>query len=321
MLFPLQSTQAKVRTMTQPFPFGFSSTATEVLSGVDLTGKTMIVTGGASGIGIETVRSLAAAGASVTIAARRTDMAEEVARMLRKETRNGRIDVRPLDLSNLSSVKRFVETWERPVHALINNAGVMALPELQRSAEGYEMQFATNFLGHFALTLGLRRHLAKAGNARVVSVSSTGSLFGPVLWDDPHFHFIPYDPLLAYAQSKTACILLSVGIRDHWASDGIVSNALNPGAIATNLQRHTGGLRTPEEFRKTPEQGAATSVLLAASPRVEGLSGRYFDDCQEALLISQRPAGRLNGVAPYALDSDNAERLWDMALRLVGEAR
>ena len=307
--------------MSQPFPFGFSSTADEVLSGIDLTGKTIIVTGGASGIGIETVKSLAAAGASVTIAARRTDAAEDVARSLRTETRNEQIDVRPLDLSDLNSVRRFIENWDKPLHTLVNNAGIMALPDLQRSAEGHEMQFATNFLGHFALTLGLRRHLARAGNARVVSVSSTGSLFGPVFWDDPHFHFIPYNPLLAYAQSKTACILLSVGIRDRWASDGIVSNALNPGAIATNLQRHTGGLRTPEEFRKTPEQGAATSVLLAASPLVEGLSGRYFDDCQQAPLVAQRPVGRLEGVAAYALDTANADRLWDMAVRMVGESK
>nr|WP_167507774.1 SDR family NAD(P)-dependent oxidoreductase [Rhizobium glycinendophyticum] len=307
--------------MSFQIPYGFPSTADEVLSGVDLSGKTMIVTGGASGIGIETVKSLAAAGASVTIAARRTDAAEEVARIIRANTRNGQIDVRPLDLSDLTSVRRFIKNWESPLHALINNAGIMALPDLQRTVEGCEMQFATNFLGHFALTLGLRRHLAKAGNARVVSVSSTGSLFGPVFWDDPHFRFIPYDPLLAYAQSKTACILLSVGIKDRWASDGIVSNALNPGAIATSLQRHTGGLRTPEEFRKTPAQGAATSVLLAASPLVEGVSGQYFDDCQEAPLVTQRPGGRLEGVAPYALDSANADRLWDMASKLVGDIK
>lgn len=307
--------------MSQHLPFGFSSTATDVLSGVDLTGRTMIVTGGASGIGIETVKSLAAAGASVTIAARRPDAAEEVAHNLRTETGNENIDVRPLDVSDLASVREFVRNWDRPLHALVNNAGVMALPELQRSSKGCEMQFATNYLGHFALTLGLRRHLAKAEGARVVSVSSTGSLFAPVFWDDPHFHFIPYDPLLAYGQSKTACILLSVGIRDRWASDGIVSNALNPGAIATNLQRHTGGLRTPEAFRKTPEQGAATSVLLAASPLLDGVSGRYFDDCQEAPLVARRPESRFEGVAAYALDSANADRLWEMAAKIVGEPK
>jgi NAD(P)-dependent dehydrogenase (short-subunit alcohol dehydrogenase family) len=307
--------------MTHQLPFGFSTTASEVLSGIDLTGKTMIVTGGASGIGIETVKSLAAAGASVTIAARRPGAAEEVAQVLRAETGNSKIDVRALDLSDLKSVRSFVADWDEPLHALVNNAGIMALPELQRTADGLEMQFATNFLGHFALTVGLRRHLANAHGARVVSVSSTGSLFGPVFWDDPHFRFIPYNPLLAYAQSKTACILLSVGIRDRWASDGIVSNALNPGAIATNLQRHTGGLRTPEHLRKTPEQGASTSVLLAASPLVEGMNGRYFDDCQVAPLVPQRPEGKLEGVASYAVDSANADRLWEMALNFVGEAK
>ncbi len=235
-------------------PFGFHSTASDVVKGIDLHGKTMIVTGGASEIGTETTAALAAAGASVVIAARRPEAAEVVARDLRIRSANTEITVRPLDLSDLRSVSQFVDGWEGPIDALINNAGIMALPELQRTAEGLEMQFATNFLGHFALTLGLRRSLAMAKHARVVSVSSSGSLFGPVFWGDPHFRFIPYAPLLAYAQSKTACTLLSVGIAYQLADDGIVSNALNPGAIATNLQRHTGGLRTPEHLRKTLEE-------------------------------------------------------------------
>jgi NAD(P)-dependent dehydrogenase (short-subunit alcohol dehydrogenase family) len=211
--------------MAQQIPFGFTSTASEVLAGVDLSGKTMIVTGGASGIGIETVKSLAAAGASVTIAARRVDAAEEVAKGLRAETGNSKIEVRPLDVADLNSVKKFADDWDKPIHALVNNAGIMMVPELERTAEGCELQFGTNFLGHFALTMGLRRQLAAASGARVVSVSSTGSLFGPVIWDDPHFHFTQYNPLLGYAQSKTACILLSVGIKERWAFDGIVSNA------------------------------------------------------------------------------------------------
>jgi NAD(P)-dependent dehydrogenase (short-subunit alcohol dehydrogenase family) len=300
-------------------PFGFSTTADDVLKGIDLAGKTMIVTGGAAGIGLETTRSLATAGASVTIAARRPREAEQVAYELRRSTANDAIYVRPLDLVDLESIRAFVEGWEGPIHALVNNAGIMALPDLRRSPEGCEMQFATNFLGHFALTLGLRRYLAQAGSARVVSVSSTGSLFGPVLWDDPHFRFISYDPLLAYAQSKTACILLSVSIAERWAGDGIVSNAMHPGAIATNLQRHTGGLRTPEPLRKTPQQGAATSVLLAASPSVEGISGRYFENCREAPICQERWGAALAGVAPYALDRASAERLWDMALCLTGQ--
>jgi NAD(P)-dependent dehydrogenase (short-subunit alcohol dehydrogenase family) len=298
-------------------PFGFATIADEVLQDIDLSGRNMIVTGGASGIGTETSRSLAAAGAAVTIAVRRPDAAEAVAQRLRQETGNNEIFVRPLDLSDLSSVGAFVADWKGPVHALVNNAGIMALPELQRTAQGCEMQFATNFLGHFALTVGLHRHLAAAQGARVVSVSSTGSLFAPLFWDDPHFRFIPYDPLLAYGQSKTACILFSVGITQRWADDGIRSNALNPGAIATNLQRHTGGLRTPEHLRKTPQQGAATSVLLAASPLLEGVSGRYFEHSNEVPIRHERPTPLPEGVAGYALDSANAERLWDMALALT----
>ena len=299
--------------------FGFASTASEVIAGVDLTGKTMIVTGGASGIGIETVRALATAGADVTIAARRPDAAEEVASDLRAAIGNPRIHVAALDVADLASVRAFVAGWDRPLHALINNAGVMAVPELQRTAEGREMQFATNYLGHFALTLGLHPWLKAAQGARVVSVSSTGSLFGSVQWDDPDFRFTRYDPILAYGQSKTACILMAVGLARRWRADGITANALNPGAIATNLQRHTGGLRTPEHLRKTPEQGGATSVLLAASPVLDGISGRYFDDCAEANIISERGT-RLEGVAPYALNAANADRLWEMATAMIGGA-
>ncbi len=303
--------------MTSPIPFGFSSTAAEVLDGVDLNGRTFIVTGGAGGIGLETSRALAAAGASVTIAARRPDAAEKVAAELRCVMPQARLKVRRLDVADLSSVREFVDGWSEPLHALVNNAGVMAIPELQRTAEGREMQFGTNYLGHFALAQGLRPYLAKVNGARVVSVASTGSLFAPVFWDDPDFRFIPYDPLLAYGQSKTACILLSVGITKAWAEDGIMSNALNPGAIATGLQKHTGGLRTPEHLRKTKEQGASTTVLLAASPLVEGFSGKYFDDCQEAPVVDERGSGPFKGVARYAVDEENASRLWEMATRML----
>ncbi len=298
-------------------PFGFSSTAAEVLADVDLQGKTAIVTGGAGGIGVETVRELARAGADVTIAARRPDAAESVARALRSETGQRAITVRQLDLADPASVRGFVAAWDRPLHILVNNAGIMALPQLERSTEGQEMQFATNYLGHFALTLGLHRWLRAAGEARVVCVASTGSLWSPVLWDDLAFRFTPYHPIVAYGQSKTACILMAVGIARRWQADGIVANALNPGAIATNLQRHTGGLRTPEPLRKTPQQGAATSVLLAASPLLAGVTGRYFDDCAEAEIVFERRADPGGTVAAYALDPENADRLWTLAERLI----
>lgn len=298
-------------------PFGFATTADQIVEGLDLHGHNIVVTGGASGIGLETTRSLARAGASVIVATRRPDIAEDAIGELRREMAGARIDVRALDLADLRSVDDFVAAWRGPLHALVNNAGVMALPTLERSRQGFELQFATNFLGHFALTTGLHSALVEAQGARVVSVSSAGSLFAPVFWDDPCFRFLPYDPLLAYAQSKTACILMAVAIASRWDDDSIVANALNPGAIATNLQRHTGGLKTPESLRKTPQQGAATSVLLAVSPRVDGITGRYFDHCQEAPVRRARPAGIPDGVAAYALDRSNAERLWRMASNMI----
>jgi NAD(P)-dependent dehydrogenase (short-subunit alcohol dehydrogenase family) len=203
------------------------------------------------------------------------------------------------------------------LHILVNNAGIMAVPDFQVTAQGFELQFGTNFLGHFALTTGLHGALAAAEGARVVSLSSSGHTFSPVIFDDINFAFVPYTPFGAYGQSKTANALLSVGVTQRWRGDGIVSNALNPGAIATGLQKHTGGLKTPVERRKTVQQGAATSVLLAASPLVAGVSGRYFEDCNEAALLARRPTDFSGGVAPYALDPANAERLWDLAERLI----
>jgi NAD(P)-dependent dehydrogenase (short-subunit alcohol dehydrogenase family) len=298
--------------------FGFHSTASEVIAGTDLTGRRAIVTGGASGIGIETARALAAAGASVLLAVRRPTAAAAVAEGLQASTGNRAIRVAPLDLADLYSVSAFARVWTGPLHILVNNAGIMAVPEREETAQGHELQFGTNFLGHFALTAWLHRALAAAKGARVVSLSSSAHCFSPVVFDDLGFHFIPYTPLGAYAQSKTANALHSVGIARRWRDEGIDSNAVNPGAIATGLQRYTGGLRTPVERRKTPEQGAATSVLLAASALVGGVSGRYFEDCNEARRIEQRPADFSGGVAPYAVDAENADRLWDVALKLIG---
>ena len=297
-------------------PFGFASTAAAIAADVDLTGKRVIVSGASSGIGIETARALAAAGAEVTLAVRRVDAGEEVATELRVSTGNRAVLVRRLDLSDQASVRAFVTGWEGPLHILVNNAGIMALPDLERTREGWEMQFATNFLGHFALTIGLHKALSAANGARIVSVSSSGNLIAPVIFDDPHFDFLPYDPFVAYGQSKTACALLAVETTRRWGNEGIFANALNPGAIATNLQKHTGGLKTPPERQKTPQQGAATSVLLAASPLLERIGGRYFEDCNEAPTVTRRPA-EFVGVARYALDPANAERLWNMSLAMV----
>jgi NAD(P)-dependent dehydrogenase (short-subunit alcohol dehydrogenase family) len=198
----------------------------------------------------------------------------------------------------------------------------MALPTLTRTASGYEMQFATNHLGHFALATGLHRALTTPEGARVVCVASIGHLFSPVVFDDLHYRFRPYDRWTSYGQSKSANVLFAVGAAQRWADDGIAVNALMPGNIgSTALARHMSAddlaafveqttLALPPE--KTIEQGAATSVLLAASPDVDGVTGRYYEDCAEAQQITER-GDHTAGVAPYVLDLDNAERLWQIS--------
>ncbi|MER7184235.1 SDR family NAD(P)-dependent oxidoreductase [Streptomyces hyaluromycini] len=295
-------------------PFDRNSTAAQVIDGVDLSGRRAVVTGAGSGIGVETARALAAAGAEVTLAVRRPEAAEPVAAGLRGTTGNDAVRVAHVDIADLDSVTAFTAAWRGPLHILVNNAGIMMLPELERGSRGHEQQFATNYLGHFALTLGLHGALAEAGGARVVTVSSSGHLFSPVVFDDLDYRFRPYDALGAYGQSKTAEVLLAVEADRRWAAEGIRANALHPGAIATNLQRHTGGLKTPEPYRKTVEQGAATSVFLAASALAQDVGGRYFEDVNESPRVTGRPAGLgVPGVAPYALDPANAERLWELA--------
>ncbi len=298
-------------------PFGFASTTGDVLNGVDLTGKTALVTGANSGIGLETARALAAAGAAVTVAARDEQKAAEAAHRISALT--GSNDIIPLvvDLADLDSVAKAASSVPAPLNVLVNNAGVMAVPELTRTPQGHEMQFGVNYLGHFALTLGLHDALAAAGGARIVCLSSNAHLFSPVIFGDLDFRFRPYDPMAAYAQAKTACVLLAVEATRRWAPDGIFANALNPGAIATGLQKHTGGLKTPVERRKTVEQGAATSILLAASPLVEGIGGRYFEDVGEAPVRHESPGLFGTGVADYALDARYARLLWDVAAELV----
>jgi NAD(P)-dependent dehydrogenase (short-subunit alcohol dehydrogenase family) len=302
------------------------STAAEVIAGVDLSGKRAIVTGASSGIGVETARALADAGAAVTLAVRNTQAGERVAAQIREGTGNGAVTVGALDLSDLSSVSAFAAAWSGPLDILVNNAGVMAIQELTLSTGGHEMQFATNHLGHFALALGLHDSLAAAGSAHFVSVSSGGHLRSPVVFDDIDYAFRDYDPFGAYGQSKTANVLFAVEATRRWAPDGIVANALMPGGIATPLQRHLPegyAAQALDAFRaagtdfKSVQQGAATSVLLAASPRLEGIGGRYFEDCNEAVRVERRGKPGQGGVAPYALDPANAERLWELSLTLI----
>jgi len=318
------STASRVQT-----PFGFESTAAEVVAGVDLRGKRAVVTGAASGIGLETARALASAGAEVTLGVRDLAAGQLAAADITDTTRNERVRVAYLELVDRASIEAFAEQWQGPLHMLVNNAGVMALPDLRLSPGGHELQFATNHLGHFALALALYDALVAAGGARIVSVSSSGHLLSPVIFDDIDFAFREYNPWAAYGQSKTANVLFAVGANARWAGKGITVNTLMPGGIATNLQRHVGGAayieQAKERYRaagsklKTPEQGAATSVLLAASPLLDGIGGRYFQDCSEAEVVARRPPGTVRGVAPYALDPENADRLWRRSEAMLAE--
>ncbi|TXS69681.1 SDR family NAD(P)-dependent oxidoreductase [Streptomyces sp. me109] len=304
-------------------PFGKRATAAEVLDGVHLSGRRMIVTGGSSGLGVETVRALAGAGARVTVATRDPAAAEPLVKELPGT------EAVALDLGDLASVRSFCDAWSGPLDGLVANAGVMMLPTRQVNAQGWEMQLATNYLGHFALAVGLEDALRQAEKPRVVVVSSGAQLRAGFDFDDPQFERRPYDPFVAYAQSKTADVLLAVGISRRWAEHGITANACAPGWIHTNLARHLdretlqalgaldadGNLVTPDYF-KNPAQGAATSVLLAASPLLDGVSGRYFEDNQESEVVDGGPDVPA-GVAKWSVDPGAADRLWDHALPVV----
>ena len=298
-------------------PFTRDSTADEVLAGVDLYGQRAIVTGATSSIGADTARALASAGAEVTLAVQDLQAGEQTAATILSKTGNRRVVVAQLDLTDRLSIAAFAAAWDGPLHILVNNAEIKVPPELTRTSTGWDMQFAANHLGHFELALGLHRSLVVAGQARIVSVSSSRHLLSPVIFDDLHFAFRPYDPWLAYGQSKTASVLVALGATARWSSDGITANALNPGAIETGHQLRFGGeLATSPDLQKAAERGAATSVLLAASPLLEGVGGYYFEDCNEAVRVHHRTEED-RGVAPYALDPENADRLWDMSTDLL----
>jgi NAD(P)-dependent dehydrogenase (short-subunit alcohol dehydrogenase family) len=311
--------------------FGRGSTAEEVLEGVDLSGGRAIVTGATSGIGTETARVLAGAGAEVTLAIRNLEAGRQVAAEIAPKSGAGSVRIAHLDIGDRASIDAFVTGWTGPLHMLVNNAGVMAMPSRELTTEGYEYHFGANHLGHMALSLGLYVALASAEGARVVTVSSDAHAHGnggAVDFDDIHFEHRPYVGGRAYAQSKTANILFAVALNRRWSLDGVTANALHPGAIKSGLQKHIKAQRTQEQqdqvlgnipWRST-EQGAATSVLLAASPEVEGIGGRYFENCNEAIPFDpDTPPVEFDapGVAAYAIDPDIAERLWAVSLRML----
>lgn len=302
-------------------PFHAKSTALEVIKGVDLSGKFAIVTGGYSGIGVETVKALASVGAEILVPARDAAKAKDALKPIA-----GKISIATLDLSDLSSVRKFArETVAagRPVHLLINNAGVMACPET-RVGPGWELQFATNHIGHFVLTTELAPLLKKANGARVVCLSSTGHKLSPIRWHDIHFTKEPYNKWAAYGQSKTANSLFAVELDARLKANGVRAFAVHPGGINTPLQRHLdkeemialGWLGPDGELSemamkmfKTPEQGASTTVWAATSPLLAAEGGVFCEDCNIAKLGGPE-SPRWAEVQPYAVDKGEAERLW-----------
>ncbi|MDT0267583.1 SDR family NAD(P)-dependent oxidoreductase [Streptomyces sp. DSM 44915] len=296
--------------------FGPRTSAAEVVRGIDLTGSLALVTGGYSGIGLETTRALVGAGARVIVAGRRVAAAREALAGL------AGVEVAELDLTDLASVERFAEDFlasDRALPIVINNAGIMATP-LTRVGPGWEAQFAVNHLAHYALVNRLWPAIARAGSARVVAVSSAGHRAGPVRWADPHFTS-GYDKWAAYGQAKTANMLFAVRLDELGRESGVRSFSLHPGAILTPLQRHLTRAemvelgwvdaegRAVDPSFKTPEQGAATQVWAATSPRLAGLGGAYLVDCDIA-----EPAA----IREDALDPAQAARLWSLSAELTG---
>ena len=312
-------------------PFSASSTAAEVVEGVDLTGVRAIVTGGSSGIGVETARALTAAGAKVTLAVREPAAGNAVADSIAASTGAIRPSVRRLDLADQMTVTHFVEAWDGPLHLLVNNAGLVT-GSLEQTREGWELQFATNHLGHYALTTSLHDALAQGASerdgARIVCLSSTAHMRADIDFDDLHFERRSYDPQIAYAQSKTANSLFAVEATRQWAAEGIVANAVNPGGVATGLQRNftarqKKSLDAAEAAGvftyKTISQGAATSIVAAVRPEFAHTGGHYLDDAREAYTVpndadlGQHP----HGVKEWALNPVTAERLWAISADLI----
>jgi NAD(P)-dependent dehydrogenase (short-subunit alcohol dehydrogenase family) len=328
----------------QPLHSGFhaTSTADEVMQGISLAGRTAIVTGAYSGLGRETARALVAAGARVIAPAR------DVPRARQELTSLDSVEVWPMDLLDPTSIDAFAQRFlaeGQPLHLLVLNAGIMALPTLEHDARGLELQFATNHIGHFQLTGRLWPALASAGaagGARVVVVSSRGHRFSPVVFDDLHFERRPYERWAAYGQSKTANVLFALELDRRGQAQGVRAYAVHPGGIVdTNLAKHL----SPDELRavgaideqgrpvvdaakgfKSVTQGAATQLWCATSPRLDGLGGLYCEDGDVAPLISastgsdwHQVASRSQaGVFAHAVDPAAAQQLWTLSATLTG---
>jgi len=317
----------------RPLGSGFpaKSEPDDIMAGIDLGGKTAIVTGGYSGIGVETVRALAKAGARVIVPVRNREKAEANLAAL-----TGDVSMADMDLADLPSIRAFcarMNTELDRIDLLINNAGVMACP-LARVGPGWESQFGTNHMGHFAMTTGLMRLLEAGQDTRVVSLSSIAHKRSGMLWDDIHFEKTPYEKWTAYGQAKTANALFALGLNTRLAASGGRAFAVHPGGIFTPLQRH---LSTEEQIElgwlgpdgkvnelaravfKTPAQGCTTSLWAATSPLLADKGGLYCEDCDVAALATDESPRHLH-VAPWAVDEESAERLWSVSEELLAKA-
>lgn len=316
--------------LQQPLASGFNaqSTTNDVIKGINLNGKVAIVTGGNTGIGLETTKTLAAAGATVIVPAR------DVAKATKNLQGIANVEIESMDLANPASVDEFANRFlasQRPLHLLINNAGIMWVP-LRRDDRGFESQLATNYLAPFQLTARLWPALKKANGARVVNVSSQGHQFAPFNFEDPNFMDREYETLQAYGQSKTAVNLFSMELDNRAQAFNVRAYSLHPGSIAgTELGREA----SPELFQKmglldaegnilpevaaslkTIPQGAATTVWCATSPLLHSTGGVYCEDGDIAPLAAEE--GISLGVKSYAVDENNAKKLWDLSEEMTG---
>ncbi len=313
-------------------PFGAFTDAADVAAGHDLTGKRAIVTGAATGIGIETARALAARGALVTLAVRKPDAGAAAAADINASLGAGPVDVGLIDLSIQSSIRAFAEAWGgKPLHILINNAAVMACPQ-SYTDDDLEMQIGTNHFGHYLLSVllapALQAGADRAGKAsRLVSLSSIGHRRGGVNFEDPHYRHRPYDKWESYGQAKSANALFAVGFHQRFKDQGVTANAVMPGGIMTPLQRHLpreemiafGWMDESGKIAdgfKTTKQGASTSVWAALGEELEGVGGLYLENCGQAAPFS--PASPFTGVMPHAIDPQAAEQLWALSAGTTG---